>query len=148
MNFMYLGVIYSGQNDFYKLSTDLLQVDCPNLLSTVLLQVVSTSCNKFANDNLLTTSLLQVVDRLAANWLSKLVISLAASLQMIWNCNKPNFNMLVICNLMKLTSLLQLFNNLQQFCVHLRWRWYRKNYTLSPNNHILEPKWIRPPPFS
>ena len=31
-----------------KLSTDLLQVDNPNLLSTGLLQVVSTSCNKSA----------------------------------------------------------------------------------------------------
>ena len=29
-----------------KLSTDLLQVDCQNLLSTGWLQVVSTSCNK------------------------------------------------------------------------------------------------------
>ena len=29
-----------------KFSTELLQVDCQNLLSTGLLQVVSTSCNK------------------------------------------------------------------------------------------------------
>ena len=35
-----------------KLSTDLLQVDCQNLLSTGLLQVVSASCNKSANDKL------------------------------------------------------------------------------------------------
>ena len=35
-----------------KLSTDLMQVDCQNLLSTSLLQVVSTSCNKSANDKL------------------------------------------------------------------------------------------------
>ena len=35
-----------------KLSTDLLQVDCQNLLFTGLLQVVSTSCNKSANDKL------------------------------------------------------------------------------------------------
>ena len=35
-----------------NLSTDLLQVDCPKLLSTGLLQAVSTSCNKFANDKL------------------------------------------------------------------------------------------------
>ena len=35
-----------------KLSTDLLQVDCQNLLPTGLLQVVSTSCNKSANDKL------------------------------------------------------------------------------------------------
>ena len=33
-------------------STDLLQVDCQNLLSTGLLQVVSTSCNKSVNDKL------------------------------------------------------------------------------------------------
>ena len=31
---------------------DLLQVDCQNLLSTAFLQVVSTSCNKSANDKL------------------------------------------------------------------------------------------------
>ena len=31
---------------------NLLQVDCQNLLSTGLLQVVLTSCNKFANDKL------------------------------------------------------------------------------------------------
>ena len=41
-----------------KLSTDLLQVDCQNLLSTGLLQVVSTSCNQSANDNLAGTSLI------------------------------------------------------------------------------------------
>ena len=36
-----------------KLSTDLLQVDCQNLLSmSSLLQVVSTSCNKSVNDKL------------------------------------------------------------------------------------------------
>ena len=34
------------------LSTNFLQVDCQNLLSTGLLQVNSTSCNKFANDKL------------------------------------------------------------------------------------------------
>ena len=34
------------------LMTRLLQVDCKNLLSTDLLQVVSTSCNKSANDKL------------------------------------------------------------------------------------------------
>ena len=33
-----------------KWSTDLLQVDCQNFLSTGLLQVVSTSCNKSGND--------------------------------------------------------------------------------------------------
>ena len=32
-----------------KWSTDLLQVDCQNFLSTGLLQVVSTSCHKSAN---------------------------------------------------------------------------------------------------
>ena len=37
---------------FGKLSTGLLQVEGPNLLSTGLLQVVSTSCNKSANDKL------------------------------------------------------------------------------------------------
>ena len=49
-----------------KLSIDLLQVDCQNLFSTGLLQVVSTSCNKSANEksynepdfNLLGTKLL------------------------------------------------------------------------------------------
>ena len=35
-----------------ELSTDVLQVDCPNLLSTGLLQVVSTSCKKSANDEI------------------------------------------------------------------------------------------------
>ena len=35
-----------------KFSTDLLQVDCQNLLSTGFLQVVSTSCNKSTNDKL------------------------------------------------------------------------------------------------
>ena len=35
-----------------KLSTDLLQIDCQNLLSTGLLQVGSTSCNKSANNKL------------------------------------------------------------------------------------------------
>ena len=34
------------------LTTSLLQVDCQNLLSTGLLQVVSTRCNKSANDKL------------------------------------------------------------------------------------------------
>ena len=34
------------------LSTDLVLVDCQNLLPTSLLQVVSTSYNKFANDQL------------------------------------------------------------------------------------------------
>ena len=35
------------------LLSDLLQVDCQNLLSTgLLLQVISTSCNKSANDKL------------------------------------------------------------------------------------------------
>ena len=41
-----------------KLSTDLLPVDCQNLLSRGLLQVVSTSCNQSANDNLVGTSLI------------------------------------------------------------------------------------------
>ena len=41
-----------------KLSTDLLQVDCQNLLSTGLLQVVSTSCNQSTNDNLAGASLI------------------------------------------------------------------------------------------
>ena len=36
-----------------KLSTDFLLFDCQNVLSTGLLQVVSTSCNKSANDKLL-----------------------------------------------------------------------------------------------
>ena len=35
-----------------RMSTDLLQVDRQNLLSTGLPQVVSTSCNKSANDKL------------------------------------------------------------------------------------------------
>ena len=35
-----------------KLSTDLSQVDCQNLLQTGLLHVVLTSCNQFANDTL------------------------------------------------------------------------------------------------
>ena len=35
-----------------KLLADLLQVDCQNLLSTGLLHVVSTSCNKSENDKL------------------------------------------------------------------------------------------------
>ena len=35
---------------FYKWSTDLLQVDCQNLLSTGLLKFVSTSCNKSTTD--------------------------------------------------------------------------------------------------
>ena len=35
----------------FKLLADLLQVDCQNLLSTGLLQFVSTSRNKSANDN-------------------------------------------------------------------------------------------------
>ena len=34
------------------LTASLLQVDCQNLLSTGLLQVVSKSCNKSANDKL------------------------------------------------------------------------------------------------
>ena len=33
------------------LSTNLLQVDCQNFLSSGLLQVVSTSCNMSVNDN-------------------------------------------------------------------------------------------------
>ena len=33
-----------------NLKTNLLQVDCQNLLSTVLLQVAFTSCNKSANE--------------------------------------------------------------------------------------------------
>ena len=35
-----------------SLSTSLLQVDCPNLSSTGLLQVVLTSCNTSANNKL------------------------------------------------------------------------------------------------
>ena len=35
-----------------KLSADFLQVHCQNVLSTGLLQVVSTSCNKSVNDKL------------------------------------------------------------------------------------------------
>ena len=35
-----------------NLSTDLSQVDCRNLLVTGLLQIVSTTCNKSANDEL------------------------------------------------------------------------------------------------
>ena len=42
--------VASCQQTCCKLSTDLLQVDCQNLLSTGLLQVVSTSCNKSANE--------------------------------------------------------------------------------------------------
>ena len=40
---------FAWQQVCCKLSTDLLQVDCKNLLSTGLLQVVSTSCNKSVN---------------------------------------------------------------------------------------------------
>ena len=47
----YLDAFLSGQV-VCKLSTDLFQVDCESLLSTGLLQVVSTSCNKSANDKL------------------------------------------------------------------------------------------------
>ena len=36
----------------HVVNIDLLQVDCQNLLSTAFLQVVSTSCNKSANDKL------------------------------------------------------------------------------------------------
>ena len=36
----------------HGVTTNLLRVDCQNLLSTGLLQVVSTSCNKSANDKL------------------------------------------------------------------------------------------------
>ena len=41
-----------------KLSTDLFQVDCQNLLSTSLQQVVSTSCNNSANDKFATILIL------------------------------------------------------------------------------------------
>ena len=44
--------VASCQQTCCKLSTDLLQVDCQNLLSISLLQVVSTSCNKSTNDKL------------------------------------------------------------------------------------------------
>ena len=40
---------FAWQQVCCMLSTDLLQVDCQNLLSTGLLQVVSTSCNKSVN---------------------------------------------------------------------------------------------------
>ena len=45
--------VASCQQTCCKLSTDLLQVECHDLFSTGLLQVVSTSCNKSANDKLL-----------------------------------------------------------------------------------------------
>ena len=64
-----------------KLSTGLLRVDCPNWLSTGLLQVVSTSCDKSSSD------------KLQQAWLSQ-----------------------ACCNLMKLTSLLQLADKSQQPC--------------------------------
>ena len=44
--------VTSRQQACCKLSTDLLQVDYYNLSSTGLLQVVSTSCSKSANDKL------------------------------------------------------------------------------------------------
>ena len=51
---------------------DLLHVDCQNLLSTGLLQAVSTSCNKSANDKLqqlIVTDLSQVdeIDKFVAS---------------------------------------------------------------------------------
>ena len=56
-----------------KLSTDLVQVDCQNLLSTGLLQAVSKSCNKFVtttscNKPIILTDLLQLdeIDRFVA----------------------------------------------------------------------------------
>ena len=69
------------QDAFAWLLTDLLQVDWQNLLSIGLLQVVSTSSNKFAND------------KLEQAWIKQ-------------TCS----------TLMKLTSLLQLVDKLQQFC--------------------------------
>ena len=62
-----------------------------------------------ACDSLLTTSLLQVVNRLVASSLSKLFIQvdLFVKSQQMTCCNELDFNRLV-CNLIKLTSLLQL----------------------------------------
>ena len=60
--------IFSGQvcckHRSCKLSTDLLQVNFQNLLSTCLLQIVSTSCNTSANAKLL----IQLTDLFRWNW--------------------------------------------------------------------------------
>ena len=51
-NLLQQAVIRMRSHGLQQLSTDLLQVDYYNLLSTGLLQAVSTSCNKSANDKL------------------------------------------------------------------------------------------------
>ena len=50
-------ILYTAKNaqvatSLLQVAMDLLQVDCQNFLSTDLLQVVSTSCNKSANGKL------------------------------------------------------------------------------------------------
>ena len=61
-------VTYFNTSKSPKLLADLSQVGCQNLLSTGLLQVVSTGCNKYANDKLQQAlklkSILQLVDEL------------------------------------------------------------------------------------
>ena len=77
-------------------------------------------CVRMACDSLLTTSLLQVVNKLVASWFSKLVIH-RLNASCFTSCNKSADDKLqqawfwqACCNLMKLKSLLQLVNNLQQ----------------------------------
>ena len=68
-----------------KLSTDLLQVDCQNLLSTGLLQVVSTSCNKSANDKLQKVTILRK-DNLALIFFLAGVVNALAGVLLNFSC--------------------------------------------------------------
>ena len=94
-----------------NLFTSLLEVDRHNLLSTDLLQVVSTSCNKFANDKCLAlTDLLQLdkIDKFNAT------ITSCNKLVKLANCNKSGIFWLCINqHINNIYSLGQAFFNYQ-----------------------------------